>query len=72
MNILLKVWMIGAAIALLMWIARHTIVRIVFNAGLIGGALLDVGCQAFIDITSVFRRKRRITELDESEKFYHS
>ena len=72
MNIFLKVYLILAAIALFGWIKRHAIYRICYSAKEIGAALLDVGCQAYIDFTNLFKRKAKTTELDESEKFYHS
>jgi hypothetical protein len=40
-------------------------VRVIF------GAFLDVLCQAWIDLSGLWKRKKKVHDLDETDDFYH-
>lgn len=43
-----------------------------FKLGFIGGALVDIICQLWIDVIGIFRKKGKVIKLDEyEEKAFH-
>lgn len=71
MNSILINWgcFIAGALFILLWQAfvKGRIFGIIYGAGIIGGALADVACQLWIDVSKLFRREKTIP-LDEHEK----
>lgn len=59
------------AMALWQYFVKGRFVNFFYALCVIADALLDVGCQLWIDISGIFRRRKKVA-LDESEKFYHS
>lgn len=68
MNIALW-WLIAAAILLtLYWFAvRGRYIAWIALFGAVGGAIGDIACQLWIDVTGMFKRRKRL-ELDEYER----
>lgn len=70
MNIYLKAYLIASSALTALLVARPVIVRIVQNRKEIAVALMDLVAQAYGDIINLFKRKEKITALEEYENFY--
>ena len=44
------------------------LINILYALWVVGGALVDVACQAWIDISKLWRRKAKVIKLDEYEQ----